>query len=244
LTAHRLREAKQRVARRLRAEAQPDRPAPAATAGRWALVHRPGVLGPARSLDELAERQARVLLARYGVVARDCLEREAGLLEWARLYPVFQRLELRGEVRRGYFILGLAGAQFAVPEAVEALRAAPQADVIVLNAVDPANVYGGDLGQENGPRFARVPSTHVALSGGQPLVVFEDNGDRLTPWPDVASELAQRALQAYLARPGVPRRVVVSQWNGAPVLGSPGQGLLKALGFQNTPTGMEWWSAP
>jgi ATP-dependent Lhr-like helicase len=206
------------------------------------LVHRAGVPGQPLSPDELAERQARLLLARYGIVARDCLERELGLLDWVRLYPVLQRLELRGEVRRGYFVTGLAGAQFAVPAAVEALRAPPADSVVLLNALDPANIYGGELAVPGAPRFARVPSTHVAQARGRPVVVFEDNGSRITAAPEASADQIGRSLQAYVARPGAARRIVVAQWNGLPVLHSDGEPLLRAAGFRSTPGGLEWWS--
>ena len=115
-------------------------------AGRWSLVHRAGALGPPASDEARAERLARILLARYGIVSRDVLEREAGAWEWQQLYRVYQRLELRGEVRRGYFVTGLSGIQFALPEAVEALRSRDASDsaIVVLNATDPAHLLGSD----------------------------------------------------------------------------------------------------
>jgi ATP-dependent Lhr-like helicase len=137
-------------------------------------------------------------------------------------------------------VAGLSGAQFALPQAVERLREAPDDAVIVLNAADPANVFGGALGET--PRFARVPSTHLALLRGQPVVVFEDRGGRITTLPDVAPEVLERAVRAYLQRPHTPSRVVVSEWNGARVSASAGQAVLRALGFKNTPAGMEWWA--
>jgi hypothetical protein len=51
----------------------------------------------------------------------------------------------------------------------------------------------------------------------------------------------ERALRAYIARPFAPRRITVEQWNGLPIAGTEGQALLQAIGFQNTPGGMEWW---
>lgn len=208
--------------------------------GRWSLVHRAGVLGPARDDAAKAEGLAKALLARHGVLARESLAREALPWEWGQLFPLFERMEMRGEVRRGYFVAGLSGAQFALPEAVELLRAAAgSADsaVVLLCAPDPANVYGSET--LDALRFARVPSTHVALSGGRPAVVFADNGERITTSAEVSAEAIASALAAYVARPNAPRRIRVTAWNGADVLGSPGAGLLKAAGFDRTPTGME-----
>ncbi len=159
-------------------------------------------------------------------------------------------MELRGEIRRGYFVAGLSGLQFALPQAVEQLRAASESDeLVVLNASDPATVFGGEL-KDIPLRFARIPSTHVVLWRGQLVLVAEDNGERLTTPPDIAPpDLAPgvigRALQAYLARPAArtARHVVVSEWNGEPVIGSEGQLLLETLGFYRAPNGMEWWAS-
>jgi ATP-dependent Lhr-like helicase len=208
--------------------------------GRWALVHRPGLLGPALTSDERAERLARVLLARYGIVTREALERETLPLDWAQLYPALNRMELRGEVRRGYFVAGLSGLQFALPDAVEQLRAAPGDAVYVLSALDPANLYGGDLG--DAPRFARVPSTHLALAAGAPVALFEDNGDRITTFGGAPAEVVRQAVAAYLARPNLPRRLTVTRWDGEPVARTAGDALLRDLGFQSTPSGLEKWT--
>ncbi|HQY27114.1 MAG TPA: hypothetical protein PLL45_19700 [Thermoflexales bacterium] len=246
-------EARRRVAERLVVEAATQR---AAAEGRWALVHRAGVLGTFRDDAARAEALARALLARHGLVARESLAREALPWDWGQLFPLFERMEMRGEVRRGYFVAGLSGAQFALPEAVEQLRAlggaAPSAAITLLNACDPANVAGGIEGEAGGAagpfdelrapaaalRFSRVPSTHVALRAGQPIVVFADNGERITTSADTSDEAIARAISAYIARPNAPRRISVSTWNGEDVLKSPGQALLKAAGFDRTPGGM------
>ena len=241
----------------------------ASWAGRWSPVHRAAVMGRALSGEERANRLARIALARHGVVAQELLAQTESRVaggeelpwEWGELYGQLQRMELRGEVRRGYFIAGLSGIQFALPDAVERLRAAAAtADdaLTVLNACDPANIYGGELnpskslarighrlggrkrarfraGEVPGlapGRFARVPSTHCVLWRGRPVLAAEDNGVRLTVATDIEAEIISRALAAYLSRPGAPRRVTVEQWNDAPILGSDGEPLLKALAFQ------------
>jgi ATP-dependent Lhr-like helicase len=236
LTRSRYQDAKRRVAHRLRAELPAQ---PSAWPGRWSLVHRTGILGQF-SDDERADRLARVLLARYGIVTRDALEREDMLGEWARLYPVFQRMEMRGEIRRGYFVEGLGGAQFALPEAIEQLRAPSTDALFVLNSADPANIFGGELGAA--PRFARVPSTHVIFSRGQPILVAEDSGERILTSPAWDQDLITRALRTYLARPNAARHTVIEKWNGESVQGSALEPILHALGFNRTPKGMELWA--
>jgi ATP-dependent Lhr-like helicase len=152
------------------------------------------VLGKDLPDDELAVRRTRQLLARWGIVTRACLERESPLLRWESTYPVLARLEVRGEVRRGYFVRGLPGLQFALPEVVDQLRAvnaerADDAPIVVLSAVDPAQFFGGttwagaaandtDEAGGNGDvlRFTRVPSSAVASYRGEPVAAMEDTG--------------------------------------------------------------------
>ncbi|MBX7214447.1 MAG: DEAD/DEAH box helicase [Thermoflexales bacterium] len=232
----RMREARQRVSARLRVETLPLKIGDE----RWAMLHRAGVLGPLKDETARAEGLARALLARHGVLTREGVGREAVPWSWDQLFPLFERMEMRGELRRGYFVAGLSGAQFALPAAVEALREAaaqPDASVVVIAASDPACVYGGQ--GLDAPAFARVASTQVALMGGRPFVLFADHGERITVADGVDGDLVARALSVWLARPGAPRRVRVTQWNGVPVLGGPGEALLRAAGFSRAPLAME-----
>jgi ATP-dependent Lhr-like helicase len=172
-------------------------------------------------------------------------------------------MEMRGELRRGYFVLGLPGVQFALPEAVERLRALGKdqmADetngaLVVMNACDPANLYGpapDDLIASQGLdvsrtavgeplTFSRIPSTWLVQHRGLPVLVAEDTAARLTTVAGVKEGLVQRALRALLDHLGTfERRVTVQTWNGQPVLDSPGQSLLESLGFYRDYPGMEW----
>ena len=178
------------------------------------------------------------------MLLRELLEREDLPLDWTALYPQLQSMEMRGELRRGYFVAGLSGLQFALPEAVEELRAvaaAPDDSPVVLNASDPANLYGSEVGAPI--PFARLPSTHVVLIGGQPLLVAEDSGKRIKVQPAANEAVISGALEAYFARAQTQRRIVVEQWNDEPVLGSAGENILRTFGFQRTPSGMEKWRA-
>ncbi len=104
--------------------------------GRWTLLRRRAVADEARR-----EELARVALARYGVLAREWWRLEDPPVPWSEICPVLERMEWRGELRRGHFLEGLAGMQFALPEAVEKLRSAGATGEITLNACDPANPY-------------------------------------------------------------------------------------------------------
>ncbi len=136
-------------------------------------------MGKPIPVAERAARQSRQLLARYGVVTRLSLDEEAGAWDWSTIYQHLQRMELRGELRRGYFVQGLPGLQFALPDVVERLRtlrdgALQDTSVVVMNACDPANLYGP--AREDGPvdgsgrplTFARLPSTWLAVHRGLP----------------------------------------------------------------------------
>ena len=126
--------------------------------GRWSLVHTPGTLGPERDEQELAEQIARKWLERYGIVSRDWWRKERPAVGWREIYHELKRLEFRGEVQRGYFVAGLAGAQFALPEAVEMLRASEEEAVVVMPTSDPANVYALPLAPGRGSGSARAPA--------------------------------------------------------------------------------------
>jgi ATP-dependent Lhr-like helicase len=87
-----------------------------------------------------------MLLKRYGVVFRDLLARESNLPKWRELQLAFRRLEARGEIRGGRFVDGFLGEQFALPVAVESLRATrkvpPSGEVVTISAADPLNLVG------------------------------------------------------------------------------------------------------
>jgi ATP-dependent Lhr-like helicase len=120
------------------------------TAGRWSLFteeeHRE-LTAPERAREDetMLAAAARMLLARYGVVFRDLLQREANVPRWRDLVRMLRRLEARGEIRGGRFVHGFNGEQFALPEAVESLRATRDVahdDVITVAASDPMNLIG------------------------------------------------------------------------------------------------------
>ncbi|MGB7602776.1 MAG: DEAD/DEAH box helicase [Candidatus Sulfotelmatobacter sp.] len=115
---------------------------PRHNAGRWALLHADEVVERPRAL----EAACWMLLRRYGIVIRDVLAREANLPPWRELLMAFRRLEDRGEIRGGRFVDGFLGEQFALPVAVESVRAMRKLDstqgTITLSAADPLNLVG------------------------------------------------------------------------------------------------------
>ncbi len=242
-----LQAAKRRVRQRLERTEEPYLPTP--HEGRWTLVHRFGVMGKAPTPAEQVAQQARQLLARWGVVTQETLANEQGSWDWGLLYPELQRLEMRGEVRRGYFVEGLPGIQFALPTVVEQLRDDHSADdtLLLLNATDPVNLYGPSL--PNGPlrfdgaplTYSRIPSTWLVQQRGLPLLLIEGNGTQLTTAQGVDNVAARQALQCWLDHVTTfERRITVEQWNNEKVLGSGGQMLLETLRFYREYPGMVW----
>jgi ATP-dependent Lhr-like helicase len=137
-------------------------------AGRWALLRRDR--GDDDGTDRI-DKVARILLGRYGVVFRGVLEREPDWLPpWYDLLRVYRRLEARGEIRGGRFVAGVSGEQYALPEAVGALRALRRAPgngrLVAVSAADPLNLVGI---LTPGPRVPALAGNRVLYRDGVPI---------------------------------------------------------------------------
>ncbi len=245
--------------RRLPKWRRPDLPehGTGAWSGRWALVHAAGTLGPEADTQELAEHVARKWLERYGIVSRDWWKKEHPAVGWREIYHELKRLEFRGEVQRGYFVSGLAGAQFALPEAVEMLRATgPDAEeaVVVMTASDPANVYTLPLaeGVEADPLGRpRGAGALLVTVGGRVVLAAEGNGARLRVRPDASSDDVREAAQALAARivgrssRGVRRRdLVVETIDGERAAGSRWAEAFVEAGYRGMGVGLRYFVGP
>ena len=169
-------------------------------AGRWSLIHKPGTLGPPLADDAHALAVARQWLNRYGIVSRDWWRRERPPVSWRSMYQELKRLEFRGEVRRGYFVRGLAGAQFALPDAVERLRDAalyddPSVPLVVIAATDPANPYTLPLdGAARDPLSRpRGPGGLLVLQAGQVILSVEGRGRNIVAAEGLSPSTVQEA---------------------------------------------------
>jgi ATP-dependent Lhr-like helicase len=171
--------------RRRRAEGKERTKRPRHALGRWSLLrqaisHQAAALSPQSSAlspqsSPPVEQVARQLLRRYGVVFRDLLQRESLPLAWRDLLVCYRKMELRGLVRGGRFVSGFVGEQFALPEAVESLRALRRAtghaekhtaQEIRVSAADPLNLVGVVL---PGARVPAVPTNYVVFRDGVPI---------------------------------------------------------------------------
>ena len=240
--------------RRIARWRRPDREEPSAWGGRWSLVHTIGTLGPEHDEQTLAERVARQWLTRYGIVSRDWWRREHPAVGWREIYHELKRLEFRGEVLRGYFVAGLAGAQFALPEAVELLRA-PTPDesdeIVVMTVSDPANVYALPLA----PGAAADPLARPRGAGallvtraGRIVMTAEGRGARLRVGEGVSSddvrEGARALAERLTARAGNARRrdLIVETIDGERAAGSRHAAALREAGFKGMGTGLRWYA--
>ena len=171
-------------------------------AGRWSLL-RPQIPsqssgnGAEASLrDAAVEKFARVLLRRYGIVFRRLLERESLAATWYELGRIYRRREARGEIRGGYFVGGVSGEQFALPEAIGLLRsirkASPTGDPITLSAADPLNLQGI---LTPGPRIAALTANRILFRDGLPMAALEAGQIRKLTDDSVSDPQIETALK-------------------------------------------------
>jgi ATP-dependent Lhr-like helicase len=222
------------------------RPGAPQVQGRWSLTANLFADAPAhgprmRALGEL-------LLERYGIVTRETVLAEGIPGGFAGLYSELANLETLGTARRGYFVEGLGGAQFALPAAIErlrSLRSDQPAGAQVLAATDPANPFGATLSwpkRGDARRPARVPGAYVVTldgeavlyveRGGKGLVSLRDPLDGSTPAPWLREAL--EALADHVRR-GRIKRIGLERFDGDPVVGSVFEALLIEIGFRQGP---------
>ena len=215
-------------------------------AGRWSLTERLFARAPAT--DERLRGLAELLLERHGVVTRAAVLGDGVPGGFAGVYRPLAELETLGRCRRGYFLAGLGGAQFALPGAVERLRDMRDGDadpvVLVLGAADPAQPYGAAVpwpkrGAARGP--SRTFGAHVVLMDGAPVLYLERGGKSLVTLREPEPDWCQLAVAAIAnwVRSDRARRVTIERVDGVSVFGSPLEAVLLANGFFSGLRGME-----
>ena len=176
-------------------------------AGRWALARRLRPASASQGHPDPVEHLARTLLRRYGVVFWRLIEREADWLPpWRDLLRVYRRLEARGEIRGGRFVAGFAGEQYALPEAVGALRdmrRKPSSDAWVsLSGADPLNLAGI---LTPGSKLAALTTNRLLYRDGIPIALLA--GGEVQFLETVEPSLEWKARKA-LMRGAVPRSLI------------------------------------
>jgi ATP-dependent Lhr-like helicase len=196
-------------------------------AGRWSLLRNLSTEAENPDLTQIAERGkrngnrsrttlaaasavaaetfARVLLRRYGVVFRRLLERESLKVSWFDLGRVYRRLEARGEIRGGYFVSGVSGEQFALPEAIGLLRGVRKkpssGELTVISAADPLNLVGI---LTPGPRITAIVANRLLLRDGLPVAAL-DSGQiiKLEDDSGLDSQVVEGALKVGKMSPSL-----------------------------------------
>ena len=246
-----------------RRPAMPSRTGPPTVTGRWSLL-------PARAGDAdgaaatmRAHAQALTLLERHGVLTKGAVAAERVPGGFGAVYPVLRAMEETGQCRRGYFVAGLGAAQFALPGAVDRMRALagdprpadpwasgaaadPSERTVVLAAADPAQPYGAALPWPARPgetatshRPGRKAGAVVVLSGGELVLYVERGGKTLLSWSDDQAVLEPcAAALAAAVRDGALGRITVEKADGETVHDSPLAAALESAGFRPTPRGL------
>ena len=210
-----------------------------ATQGRWTLTER--------LFTGQADRRAlaELLLERQGIVTRDGVRAEGIAGGYSAVYGELKALETLGLSRRGYFVEGLGGAQFALGGAVERIRElrpkeGEPVDALVLAAADPAQPYGAALPwpKRAEGRAARVAGAYVVLLGGEPALFVERGGKTLVPLRDPDPDWLRTALAALVGHVkdhrGV-KRLAVERFDSEPVAETEVMPLLVEAGFVQGP---------
>ena len=238
----------------------PTRTGPPTVSGRWSLLPARDDADPNPSTLR-AHALAMTLLDRHGVLTRGAVAAERVAGGFAAVYPVLRAMEEAGQARRGYFVEGLGGAQFALPGAVDRMRALadrPRAAdrhlpggtterAVVLAAADPAQPYGAALPWPERP--GETPSSHrpgrkagalTVLFDGSLVLYVERGGRTVLSWTDDPERLTPGAAAlAAAVRNGALGRLTVERADGERAGGdSPLTQALEAAGFRPTPRGL------
>jgi ATP-dependent Lhr-like helicase len=222
-------------------------------------VPLPGQSAP--SATEVAHARATQLLDRYGILTREAALGEGTEGGFAGTYPVLKALEERGTIRRGYFVAGLGAAQFALPGAVDRLRAVRDAsglddgprgarevvrgdrgarravqrddsDVVVLAATDPAQPFGASLPwPPTDGRPARAADALVVIVDGEAAVYVDRGGRSLLTFPAALVDDRWAAALADVVTRGRRKSLEITKVDGQPVREHPAAELLRAAGF-------------
>ena len=222
--------------------------------GRWSLTA--ALFREAPSAGPRQRAQAELMLERYGIVTRETVLAEGVPGGFSSLYGELSNLEMLGTTRRGYFVEGMGGAQFALAGAVERLRSLPRPDgeYLVLAATDPANPYGASLpwpkrdadtagsttpgvASASRRRPARTAGAYVLMRDGAPVLYAERGGRGIVRLAELAgADLVEAVAQlAEAAQSGLIGKLSIERVDGEPAIGSEFESALVEAGFNRQP---------
>ena len=193
--------------------------------------------------EELNRDRVRLLLKRWGVLARPLLEREIPSLSWSRLLPSIRRMELAGELVAGRFFGGINSLQFASPRIAEELEEAEaEQGIYWMNAADPASPAGlaveeimGHITESSRAQLRRVSASRLCFRGSELLAVSNRGGRDIEIYispddPDIAGIL--RFIKVPRARSIQPEmKITIEKINGRSAAGSAYSSILAGMGF-------------
>lgn len=226
--------------------------------GRWFLTESFAVQGKQLNEKQRIDRQTRLLLDRYGILVKELYRREKNLLPWYQIFQTLKRLEWQGEVRRGYFIDGLSGLQFALPEAVELLENMynDQYSIeisLLISTIDPALPFGGnvpwnmlDLTGEEIP-VTRSAANHILFQNGVPIIYSENFASRLWFLQNFKKDFIEEIINQikswlFLPQDLRPRKKIeIQQINNKPVISSEYSLRFLENGFEKNGEILEIW---
>ena len=213
-----------------------------ATQGRWSPTDRLFGTRPGPGPGQVPDRRAlaELLLERHGIVTRDSVRAEGIVGGYSAVYGELKALETLGLCRRGYFVEGLGGAQFALGGAVERLRElrpkeGEEPEAFVIAAADPAQPYGAGLPwpKRAGGRAARVAGAQVVLLDGEPTLFVERGGRSIVSLREPDEAWLRPALAALVehVKDRLGKRLAVERFDGEPVGETELMPLLLEAGF-------------
>ena len=220
----------------------------APVAGEWFSLGLPPAEPDAIDQEELSSARVRILLRRYGVLARDLLERELPALRWGAIFPALRRMELSGELLYGRFFEGLDGPQFMSPEAFELFKTLddlPSPAPLWLNALDPAApplalaCGPGSVG----PRFPpRLAANRLGVAGGRLVAVLSRSGTHL----EIADDLDEAGAAALFGclrglRSRIGQRLKITAIDDGQATASRWAPLLDGAGFEPDRGSLMMW---
>jgi ATP-dependent helicase Lhr and Lhr-like helicase len=174
-------------------------------AGRWSLLPRSvGASNGSGPREAAIEKFARILLYRYGIIFRRLLERESFPVTWYELGRIYRRWEARGEIRGGYFVGGVSGEQFALPEAIGLLRSirksSSNSELVTLSAADPLNLQGI---LTPGTRIPAFTANRILFRDGLPVAALESGEIRMLVDQHIPDLQVENALRVGKLRPSL-----------------------------------------
>jgi len=226
--------------------------------GRWFLTSSFAVQGKKLTEKQRLEQQTRLLLQRHGILVKEMYRHEKGFLPWYDIFQHLKRLEWQGEIRRGYFIDGLSGIQFALPEVIELLEDINHKkdkidSTVTLCTIDPALPFGGyipwNILDQSGKEVSitRLASNHILFHNSEPIVYSENFGTRL--WlldsfkndyiKEIISEIKMWLRMTETIRP--KKKLEIELINNLPAIQSEIADDLKNSGFEQDGMKLVLW---